>query len=373
MLPTGHRNRRGPAAAGRGGEADERRQSRLPLRDPAGPRRAGARARDERPGRPDLPDHVLHVRRRRPRGAPLRAPAVREHLHPDHEPDHRRLREADRRARGRRRRARHRERPGRPVPGALHDPPERRQRRLHELPLRRDLQPVQGLLPAARHRHEVHRGGQPGGLREGHRRAHPRPVRRDDRQPPLQRAGLRGPGQDRPRPRDPPRGGQHLRGRRLHLPPHRLRRRHRRRLGHQVDRRPRHLDRRRDRGRRQVRLGQREVPRVHRARPRLPRPQLLGDLRPEGPVRQHRVHHPRPGRGPARLRALPLALQLVPLPAGARDAVSPRAAAQRQRDRAREVAGEAPGGDLGQPPEPPFAPLARAREEVPEERLRRRS
>ena len=33
--------------------------------------------------------------------------AVREHLHPDHEPDDGRLREADRRARGRRRRARH--------------------------------------------------------------------------------------------------------------------------------------------------------------------------------------------------------------------------------------------------------------------------
>jgi len=127
LLPTATRDRRGPATAGRGGEADERRQSRLPIRDPAGPCRAGARARDERPGRPDLPDHVLHVRRRRPRGAPLRAPAVREHLHADHEPDHRRLREADRRARGRRRRARHRERPGRAVPRALHDPAERGQ------------------------------------------------------------------------------------------------------------------------------------------------------------------------------------------------------------------------------------------------------
>ena len=141
-------------------------------------------------------------------------------------------------------------------------------------------------------------------------------------------------------------------------------------LGHEVDRRPRHLDRRRDRGRREVRLGQRQVPGVHRARPRLPRPQLLGDLRAQGTVRQHRVHHPRPRRGPARLRPVPLALQLVPVPAGARDAVSPRAAAQRQRDRAREVAGEAPGRHVGEPPEPPVAPLARAREEVPAQRLR---
>ena len=106
--------------------------------------------------------------------------------------------------------------------------------------------------------------------------------------------------------------------------------------------------------------------------PGLPRPQLLGDLRPEGPVRQHRVHHPRPGRGAARLRSVPLPLQLVPLPAGARDAVAARAAPQRQRHRARHVAGEAPRGLLGQPPEPARPPLARPREEVPAQRLRRR-
>ena len=335
MLPTGRRNRARPAEAGRGGEADERREEGLPFRDPAGPRRAGARAGDERPRRPDLPDDVVHVRRRRPRRAPLRAPAVREHLHPDHEPDHRRLREADRRARGRRGGARHRERPGRAVPRPLHDPAERRQRRLDELPLRRHLQPVQGLLPPPRHRREVRRGRRPAGLREGHRRADPRPLRRDDRQPALQRARLRGAREDRPRPRHPARGRQHLRRRRLHRAAHRLRRRHRRRLRHQVDRRPRHLDRRRDRRLREVRLGQRQVPGLHRAGARLPRPQLLGDLRAEGPVRQHRVHHPRPRRGPARLRAVPLALQLVPVPAGAGDAVAARAAAQRQRDRAR--------------------------------------
>ena len=213
-------------------------------------------------------------------------------------------------------------------------------------------------------------GDDPDGLRQGDRRAHAGSLRRDDRQPPLQRARLRGAGEGRPRPRHPPRRGQHLRRRRLHGAAHRLRRRHRGRLRHQVDRRPRHLDRRRDRGRREVRLGQRQVPGLHRARPGLPRPQLLGDLRPEGPVRQHRVHHPRPGRGAARLRPLPLALQLVPLPAGAGDAVAARAAPQRQRHRARQVAGEAPGGLLGQPPEPPRPPLPRPREEVPAQRLR---
>ena len=50
-------------------------------------------------------------------------------------------------------------------------------------------------------------------------------------------------------------------------------------FGHEVDRRPRHVDRRRHRRLRQVRLGQRQVPGLHRARARLPRPQVLGGVR----------------------------------------------------------------------------------------------
>ena len=59
-------------------------------------------------------------------------------------------------------------------------------------------------------------------------------------------------------------------------PPVRARRRHRRALGHQVPRRPRHGHRRRHRRRRQVRVVEerREVPRPHRARPVVPRRQL---------------------------------------------------------------------------------------------------
>ena len=58
-------------------------------------------------------------------------------------------------------------------------------------------------------------------------------------------------------------------------PADRARRRHRRPLGDQVHRRPRHLDRRRDRRLGQVRLGaERQVPRPGRARPELPRPQV---------------------------------------------------------------------------------------------------
>ena len=59
-------------------------------------------------------------------------------------------------------------------------------------------------------------------------------------------------------------------------PPDRARRGHRGLLGHEVHRRPRHLDRRRHRRRRDLRLGQREVPGVHRPRPGLPRARLLG-------------------------------------------------------------------------------------------------
>ena len=66
----------------------------VPPRDPGAPRRPEARPRDERPRRPDLRDHELRVQRRRARRAALRAPGVRQHLHPDHEPDHGRVRAA---------------------------------------------------------------------------------------------------------------------------------------------------------------------------------------------------------------------------------------------------------------------------------------
>ena len=52
-------------------------------------------------------------------------------------------------------------------------------------------------------------------------------------------------------------------------PANRTWRGHRRRLGHQVHRRPWHLHRRRDRGCRQVQMEQRQIPRIHRARSRV--------------------------------------------------------------------------------------------------------
>ena len=99
---------------------------------------------------------------------------------------------------------------------------------------------------------------------------HPAALRRDHRQPPAGRAQLRGAGRHRPLGRNPAGGGQHLRRRRHPEPPDRLRGRHHRPFGHQVDRRPRHGHRRRGGGRRQVRLGQ---PDAHaRASPSSPGP-----------------------------------------------------------------------------------------------------
>ena len=83
-----------------------------PRRDPGPARRPEAGPHDQRPRRADLRHDHLRLRRRRARRAPVRAPGVREHLHPDHEPDHRRVRGARRGARGRRRGPRARVRPG---------------------------------------------------------------------------------------------------------------------------------------------------------------------------------------------------------------------------------------------------------------------
>ena len=59
----------------------------------------------------------------------------------------------------------------------------------------------------------------------------------------------------------------------------RVRRRHRRPLGHQVPGRPRHGHRRDHRRRRHVRLGRRQAPRLHHARPDVQRRRLQGPRR----------------------------------------------------------------------------------------------
>ena len=107
-------------------------------------------------------------------------------------------------------------------------------------------------------------------------------------------------------------------------PPVRVGRRHRRALGHQVHRRPRHVDRRRDRRRRHVRLAPAAVPRLHRARPELPRAGVLARARPGSYIIKARVQLLR-DIGPA------IAVQRVPDPAGHRDAEPAHGAPLRQR------------------------------------------
>ena len=120
----------------------QQRKANLQLRHTRHPRRSGRRRHNQVARRSDLPDHVLRVRRCRPRRATVRPAGVRQHLHPHHEPDHRRLREAHRGARRRSGRAGAGLRTGRRNPHHHHAGVGGRRDRLHDLALRRHLQPV---------------------------------------------------------------------------------------------------------------------------------------------------------------------------------------------------------------------------------------
>ena len=159
----------------------------LPPRDPRPPLRPEAGPGDERPRRPDLRHHQLRLRRRGARGAALRAPGVREHLHPDHEPDDRRLRAARRRARRRRRRPRARVRPGRRDAVDPQPRPGRRQHRLVVEPVRRDVQPVHPHPAQDRHHDDLRGRLRSVGVRAGHQREDQGGLPRADRQPAARR------------------------------------------------------------------------------------------------------------------------------------------------------------------------------------------
>ena len=174
--------------------------------------------------------------------------------------------------------------------------PGRRDRLLAE-PLRRHAQPARHRVPALRH-HARASSTRTTSTRCARAigRAHAAALRRDDRQPAHRRARHRRLGADRARARAAADDRQHLRHA-LPVPPARARRAHRDPLGHEVHRRPRHLDRRRDRRRRHVPWEARALPRPHRAVGGLPRHALRRD------VRQLRVHHEGARRDDARPRA----------------------------------------------------------------------
>ena len=160
-------------------------------------------------------------------------------------------------------------------------------------PLRRDVSALPLHASQAGQDREIRRLGKAGGVQEGHHRKDAGRLCRDDRQPQARRARFRGHREDRPRRRGPFHRGQH--GWSGTREAHRLRGRHPGHLGHEVHRRPRDLHRRHHRRRGEIQLGQRQVPRIHRAGPELPRAQILGRLRQFPGSRQRGLHPQGPG------------------------------------------------------------------------------
>ncbi len=168
-------------------------------------------------------------------------------------------------------------------------------------------------------------------------------VRGDGRQSQARHARYRGRGGDRSRSRHPADRRQHD-GDPLPHPAVRPRRRHRRPLGDQVHRRPRHVHRRGRRRLGELRLGgaQRQVPRHLRARCQLPRPHVLRRARAAG------VHRQASREPAARHRRRVVTVQRLPLPAGPRDTAAAHGAAQHQRLRRGRVPPGAPQGHVGE-------------------------
>ena len=306
------------------------------LRNPTDPRWSTTGPDHRGPGGSDLPDHQLHLPGHGSRRCALRARGTGQHLHPDHESHPGGLRGAHRGPRRRRGGPGGGQRPGcrngrPPQPGG-----ERRAHRVLGIAVRGYLQPVPLHLSQARRGGHVRR--EPGRPRRvGGRRPtqHQGVLRGDARQSEGRRPRLRRGLRYRPWPRHPAGGGQHA-GDPVPGPAAAARRRHRRPLRDQVHRRTRHLHRWCDRRRRRVRLrGERAVPRVHRARPELPRPGLRpaprglvpGAVRAEGPPAV--PARPRTGHRPP---------QLVPVPPGCGDPQSAHGAPRAERHRGGLVA-----------------------------------
>ncbi len=221
----------------------------------------------ERRGRgADPSDDVLPVPGHRPRLAPLRARRARQHLHPRAEPDLGRARAARRRARRRRRGARRRLRSdGLGLFGA--EPrPGRRQHRLLDRPLRRHLDAVRADAEAVRHRDALRRSDRPREFPPRDRRQDERLLRRDPAQPEAQRLSDQGGRRHRPLARRAADRRQHRDA--ADRAAVRAWRGGRRLFRDQVHRRPRQLDRRPDRRRRQFPVGaaRRPLPAADRSR-----------------------------------------------------------------------------------------------------------
>ena len=171
----------------------------------------------------------------------------------------------------------------------------------------------------------------------GDRRSHARLLCRDAAQSQAHRVPDRRGRSNRPGARRAVDHGQH---RRAHdLPAIRSWRRHRGPLDDQVRRRARHLDRRHDRRRRQLRLGgaRKALPHSQRARSQL---SWRGVDRGGEAARADRLYHPRPGRAAARHGHVHEPVQCLPVHPGFGDAAAADARALPQRRRGRAPSSE---------------------------------
>ncbi len=158
-------------------------------------------------------------------------------------------------------------------------------------------------LPKLGHHHHVRREPRrPGVVARRGAAEHQALLRRVDRQPEERRPRHRGGRQGRPRGRRSADHRQHG-GDAVPHPAARVGRGHRRPLGHQVPRRARHVDRRRHRRRRHLRLRPvpGAVPELQHPRSELPRPRLRARPRRRLGLRCEPVLHPE-GPGPAAAR-----------------------------------------------------------------------
>ena len=160
--------------------------------------------------------------------------------------------------------------------------------------------------------------------RQAVRAEHQGVLRRDHRQPRRQRPRHRGRRVARARARAPADRRQHLRDA-VPVPADRMGRRHRDPLGHQVHRRSRHEHRRCRRRGGHVQLVQRAVPGRRGSVAGVPRSAVPRD------VRDLRLSDEAAGRDPARSRRGARAVQRVPVPARAGDAVAADGTPRRQR------------------------------------------
>ena len=335
----------------------------VPSRYPRHSRRPGGRSRHQRARRADLRHHQLRVQQHRARRQPLRPPGVREHLHPDHEPDQRRLREAGRRARGRHRGAGGGERAG---GGDAHRPqprPGRRQPRLLPDALRRHLQPVRVHPAQVGHHDQVRRHPQPRVGARRHRRRHPAPLRRDDRQSAARRArtSRRWPTSPTPPafrwwwttpsapPRWPARSSTARTSSCIRPPSGSAAMARRSAASWSMPASSTGTARRRGSA---SPSSARPIPSYHG----LVYTEAFGNLR---------LHPQAPGPAAARPRAGALALQRVPVPAGPRDAAAAHPAPLGERARRRPLAAEGQAGRVGVVPRPRVASRAPERQEVP--------